>query len=234
MQLSKAEMAFRFEKIVPWGRSLDEYVAMFSLSEEDLNKRILGCGDGPAGFNSVLTRRGGSIVSVDPLYKHSASEIEKRIDETYEQVLSQTRKNRDEFLWERIASVEELGRIRMAAMELFLNDFSAGLLQGRYVPGSLPNLPFRGGAFDIALSSHFLFLYCDHLNVDFHLSSIEEMCRVAGEARVFPLLDLAAKPSPYVAPVKAILEDRGYKVKIKTVEYEFQKGGNEMMTITHP
>lgn len=35
-------MSFTLEKVVPWGRSFDEYAAMFSLSNADLDKRILG------------------------------------------------------------------------------------------------------------------------------------------------------------------------------------------------
>lgn len=65
-------MAFELSGVVPWGRSYAEYVAMFALSDEDLNRRILGCGDGPAAFNAGLTGRGGSVVSVDPLYAFSA------------------------------------------------------------------------------------------------------------------------------------------------------------------
>ena len=71
-------MAFTLDKVVPWGRSYDEYVAMFALSERDIGGRILGCGDGPAAFNSVLTKRGGRAVSADPLYQFSAEEIQGR------------------------------------------------------------------------------------------------------------------------------------------------------------
>jgi len=59
-------VSFSLDQVVPWGRSFEEYVAMFSLTEEDLAGRILGCGDGPASFNCELTRRGGMIVSLDP------------------------------------------------------------------------------------------------------------------------------------------------------------------------
>ncbi len=45
----------KLENVVPWGRSLAEYQAMFALSEEELQKRILGCGDGPASFNAEMT-----------------------------------------------------------------------------------------------------------------------------------------------------------------------------------
>jgi len=61
-------MAFRYENVVPWGRSYEEYLRMFDLRPDDLKRCILGCADGPASFNSELTRRGGGVVSVDPLY----------------------------------------------------------------------------------------------------------------------------------------------------------------------
>jgi len=79
-------MGFTLDKVVPWGRSYEEYVAMFGLTEADLTLRILGCGDGPAGFNAELTRRARTVVSVDPLYRFDASQIRGRIHETYEAV----------------------------------------------------------------------------------------------------------------------------------------------------
>lgn len=45
-------MGLTLNEIVPWGRSYDEYVAMFGLTESDRQSRILGCGDGPAAFNA--------------------------------------------------------------------------------------------------------------------------------------------------------------------------------------
>jgi len=48
---------------------------MFALSDDDLAKPILGCGDGPASFKPELTRWGGKIISVDPLYAYGVDEI---------------------------------------------------------------------------------------------------------------------------------------------------------------
>jgi hypothetical protein len=224
-------MAFTLDEIVPWGRSFDEYKAMFGLSPEDLEKQFLGCGDGPASFNCVLTRQGGHIVSADPLYHFSKDEIRKRIDETWPDVMEQTRKNKHEFVWERISSVEELGRIRMAAMNEFLSDYTAGQQQGRYVAAGLPDLPFKDKEFDIALCSHFLFLYSEQLSEDFHFASIKELCRVAAEARIFPLLELGAKRSRHLDKIMGHLQTEGYDVRIEKVAYEFQKGGNEMLKV---
>lgn len=71
----KKRMGFTLEDIVPWGRSFDEYVAMFALSGEDLGKKIVGCGDGSAAFNAELARRGGRVLSIDPVYRFTAGEM---------------------------------------------------------------------------------------------------------------------------------------------------------------
>ncbi len=126
-------MSFSLKNVVPWGRSFDEYVNMFALSDEDLAKKIVGCGDGPASFNCTLTKRGGSVVSVDPIYQFTADDIARCITETYDTVMEQTQQNRHEFVWQRIASVEELGHIRTSAMNDFLADYPAGTTDGRYI-----------------------------------------------------------------------------------------------------
>ncbi|SCZ67557.1 SAM-dependent methyltransferase [Thiohalomonas denitrificans] len=224
-------MAFELKEIVPWGRSFQEYVGMFALSEEDLTKPILGCGDGPASFNAELTRRGGAAVSVDPLYAFRADEISQRIDETFDAVMRQTRQNENEFVWDHIRSVNELGKVRMAAMQEFLSDYPQGRAEGRYLPSSAPRLSFADDSFSLALSSHFLFLYSDHLDLKFHIDTISELCRVCGETRIFPLLQLGATPSPHVEPVAEHFSAQGYEVTQVRVPYEFQRGGNQMLKI---
>jgi len=224
-------VGFTLEKVVPWGRSYEEYVNMFGLTEADLGLRILGCGDGPAGFNSELTKRGGHIVSVDPVYVFDAEQIRARILETYETVMTQMRKNHNDYVWGVIPSVEQLGSLRMSAMETFLADFDVGKQAGRYIPGALPSLPFANGEFDIALLSHFLFLYSAHLSAEFHLQALQEMLRVSHEVRVFPLLTLDGAASPYLCFVNEHLANQGFGVEVKRVPYEFQRGGNEMLVI---
>ena len=224
-------MGFTLDKVVPWGRSYDEYVSMFGLTDNDLELRILGCGDGPAAFNSALSRRGGNVVSVDPVYVFDAAQIRSRISDTYENVMTQMRKNKSDYVWSVIPSVEQLGNVRMSAMETFLADFEIGKQEGRYIAGELPLLPFESEQFDIALSSHFLFLYSAHLSAEFHLQALQEMLRVAHEVRVFPLLALDSAPSPHLDFVSTYLENHGFGVEVKRVLYEFQRGGNEMLVI---
>ncbi len=60
-------MAMQLDQVVPFGRSLGEYRAMFSLSHDDLDKKIVGVADGPASFNAEMQARGKHVISIDPL-----------------------------------------------------------------------------------------------------------------------------------------------------------------------
>jgi hypothetical protein len=216
--------------VVPWGRSLSEYKEMFSLSSNDLSKKILGCGDGPASFNAELTQKGGNVVSVDPVYRFSANQIQSRIEEVYSQVIEQVSKNKDDYVWENMPNIEALGRARMDAMRIFLADYEMAKNSGRYLNDSLPVLPFNDGEFELALCSHYLFLYSDHVNQEQHTLSMQELCRVAKEVRVYPLLSISSnQESPHLGPVTAELAANGIGVDLVDVGYEFQKGATKML-----
>ncbi len=220
------------QNVVPWGRNLHEYKAMFSLDSGDFALKILGCGDGPSSFNAEATANNASVVSVDPVYHFTKEEIRQRLLETAETVLAQVAQNRENYLWNDIGSVDALKEVRMSAMTLFLEDYDQGRAARRYIEASLPHLPFNDNAFDLVLCSHFLFLYSEHFDLDFHVDSVLEMCRVGNEVRIFPLLDLKGKRSGYVEPLMERLAHHGYRCDIETVAYAFQKGGNEMLRVT--
>jgi hypothetical protein len=205
---------------------------MFALDEADLGSRILGCADGPASFNRGLSQMGGRVTSVDPMYALGREAIRERIDRVFPTILEQARQNAGQFVWTTIRSIEELGQTRMRAMAAFLADYERGKREGRYVVGALPSLPFKGQAFDLALCSHFLFLYSEKLSVQFHVASIRELLRVAREVRVFPLLDMAARKSPHVDAVVTDARSAGYHAEVLRVDYEFQRGGNEMLRLS--
>jgi hypothetical protein len=222
-------MAFKLKNVVPWGRNLDEYRAMFRLTDEDLQKRIAGFGDGPASFNSELTLLGGKVVSFDPLYKYNKTQIQERINETKNLVLEQAKANQTNFVWKNILDVDHLECIRMSAMKLFLNDFQTG--NKRYIAHELPaKTSFGNNSFDLGLSSHFLLLY-PGLGLKFHIQSIIEMLRICREVRIFPLLNLDAQLSEMLQPIVEHFSAK-YKIEIVSVNYEFQRNGNEMLVIT--
>jgi hypothetical protein len=78
--------------------------------------------------------------------------------------------------------------------------------------------------------SHFLFLYSEQLPEAFHRRAILELCRLASEVRIFPLLALDGRPSPYLASIVNDLS-HCWEVTLETVPYEFQRGGNQMMRV---
>jgi hypothetical protein len=92
-------MAFELDEIIPWGRSFDGYRRLFAQSDDALAGRTLGCGDGPASFNAEATEQGLVVISCDPLYAPSSSEIERRVNDRFQGVIDQVRKNLDGFVW---------------------------------------------------------------------------------------------------------------------------------------
>lgn len=217
--------------VVPWGRSFSEYQEIFSLSKDDLEKSILGCGDGPASFNAQLSRRGGNVVSVDPTYEFTVDQLKSRIDQAFDEIMPQVIDNKDRFVWERIRSVEDLGHVRMSAMNEFIEDFQAGKASGRYLAESLPDLSFKDKQFDLALCAHYLFLYSEHVSLAQHIASIKELCRVAKEVRIYPLVSLNGKESPHLNQTIAALNELGLACTLVDVEYRFQKGATQMLVV---
>jgi hypothetical protein len=224
-------MAMTLDQIVPWGRSFSEYQRMFDLNEADLAGALLGCGDGPASFNAELTAQGGSVVSVDPIYAFDAAAIRQRVQETHRTIVDKVKLTPDDYCWTEFRDPDALGAHRLATMERFLLDYAAGRAAGRYQPQSVLSLDFADGAFTLALSSHFLLLYSEQLSFEFHCAAVRELCRVAGEVRIFPLLDLACQRSAHIEPLQQHLATYGYASEIVPVPYEFQRGGNQMLRI---
>lgn len=221
----------KLDDVAPLGRSFDEYRLMFQLSETDLDKNIIGVADGPACVNAELTELGKNYVSMDPVYIFSADDIEQKFYQVIDGIMSQVEAGSDNWVWNYHKTVQDLKNTRMNTVKKFIADLEKGLQEGRYVSGELPTLNFSDKQFDLALCSHFLFLYSDFFSCEFHLNSILEMLRVADEVRIFPLLTLEGKQSDFVLPVIEQLEKLGYSVAIKQVAYEFQKGGNEMVQV---
>lgn len=224
-------MAMTLERVVPWGRTRAEYCRMFDLGPGLLQRRILGCADGPASFQAELHDAGGEVISCDPIYQFSGAVIRARFEASAATILSQVAARPDRWVWSYHKDIDDLRRHRTAALHRFLDDYEAGRRAGRYQVASLPHLPYRDGAFDLALCSHFLFLYSEHCDADFHVASVLEMCRVAGEVRIFPIITLAQERAPHLEAVRDAVAAAGWRSEVRRVPYELQKGGNEMLVL---
>jgi hypothetical protein len=224
-------MVMKLDQIVPFGRSLDEYIKMFDLSSEDLQKPILGVGDGPASFNAEGTAKGYNITSIDPIYQFEGDEIKQRFDAVVDNIINQIIATPNNWVWSYHQNPQELKASRIQTTEAFLADYQLGKQESRYQVQELPNLNFVDQTYDLALCSHFLFLYSQQCDQDFHLAAITEMLRVSQEVRIFPLLTLMQETSPYLDFVIDKFSSLGYSATTAKVPYELQPGGNQMLVI---
>ncbi len=225
-------MAIDLDHIVPWGRSRDEYLRMFALVPRDLADGVLDCGGGPASFTAEVTGAGFRAMAVDPLYTHPGEAIRARFNSVLGPMLDQVRATPADWTWTYHRDPDHLAANRRTALERFLADYDAGRAAGRYRVGQLPDLALAPRSFGLALCSHLLFLYSDLLSQEFHVRSALELCRLAPEVRIFPLLTLRREPSPHLGAVREALHAAGWRTEVRTVSYELQRGGNQMLRVT--
>lgn len=223
-------MKTKTEKCLLWGHSLAEYEQMFDLSPHDLDKKILDCASGFASFNAEMHVLGKHAVSCDKAYNLPLPELKLHLEKGVHNMLAKVDKNQDQFLWQKHIDVATLTENTNRTLNRFLKDFPIGKKEGRYIAATLPSLPFSNYEVSVAICAYFLFSTHEN-DQDFHLASIMEMCRVAKEARIFPLLNNHGEPSALIPPVILALQQNNYGIEIKQVPYEFQKGGNAMLRV---
>ena len=119
-------MVMKLDKVVPCGRSLDEYIKMFHLSSEDLQQRILGVGDGPASFNAEGTAKGYNLTSIDPIYQFDGAEIKHRFDAVVDNIIDQIIATPNNWVWSYHQNPQELKASRIKTLEVFLQDYQLG------------------------------------------------------------------------------------------------------------
>jgi hypothetical protein len=195
---------------------------------------VLDCGGGPASFTAEMSASGLRAVSVDPIYAYSGMEIQTRFETVVQPLMAQVRATPEDWTWIYHRDPDDLCANRRAALKEFLADYDQGLQSRRYIAAELPSLPLDSSSFGLAVCSHLLFLYSDLLAEDFHIQAVAELCRVAEEVRIFPLLTLSRKPSPHLVAVQSAMRSQGWLSEVVRVDYELQRGGNEMLRIFRP
>ena len=212
-------------------RAFDEYVAFFDLQPAALTgKRVLDCSAGASSFVARLDRLGVDAVAVDPAYDMPHDRLAEVAAAGLRDGNAIAASFPDRFTWRWYGSVEAREKMRARALAEFVLDLAEH--PTRYVAASLPTLPFDNGAFDLAVCSHLLFTWADHLGHDWHLASLRELLRVAREVRVFPtVLQGSGDPVPFWDPLMDQLRADGVAVQTRRVDYEFQVGAQEMLVL---
>lgn len=213
-----------------WGHTLSEYNQMFALSSQDANKRIVDVASGFSSFNKEMNDKHKNIISVDPAYAMPQDQLQAYFTTGFNNFIEQIQASPSHFVWQDYHSLNNFAKLREKMLRDFIADFEIGKSEGRYIANALPKLNFTDQQFELALCSYFLFTTHEN-DVDFHVNAITELCRVAGEARIFPLLNSQCEPSALIAPVILTLQQQNYGVEVKEVAYEFEKGGNAMLRV---
>ena len=209
-------------------RSFDEYRAMFALTGSDLSGSVLDCPGGASSFTALANQAGAAAIAADPVYAQPRDSLAMLVMAEVQRGSAHTAAGADRYVWDFHGDLDGYARARRMSAETFSRDLVAH--PGRYVPASLPVLPFPDGRFDLVLSSHFLFTYADRLDLEFHRAALHELHRVARrEVRVFPLLGQSGQPVP--ALLSPLLTTLGIPHRVRRVDYEFQRGGNEMLVL---
>ena len=203
---------------------------MFDLSLEELaGGKILDCAAGASSFTAEMTRREFDVTAVDLLYNKDADVLCNRCREHME-ILVEGLESVDHFVWSFFRDLEDLKQQRNQACKEFIHDYRSHKGK-KYVAADLTSLPFEDNKFSLVLCSHLLFIYDHRLDYEFHLNSIKEMIRVTSrELRIYPLVKNKGLKSDFVMRIIGDLQD--FDVNIVEVDYEFRRGGNEMITIS--
>jgi hypothetical protein len=191
------------------GRTWKEYLRMFNLNLDDLiDGKVLDCAAGASSFKADLL--------CDKCKEHM-------------EVLVEGLASVDSFIWSFFRDLEDLKEQRNQACSEFIMDYKNH--KNRYISADLTDLPFEEGTFKMVLCSHLLFIYDHRLDYEFHLKSIQEMLRVSSsELRIYPLVKNRGLKSEFVNHIIKDLPD--VQTEIVKVNYEFRKGGNEMLKLT--
>lgn len=219
------------ERIVFIGRTFEEYLDMFSLSINELEgKRILDCPGGACSFTAVGNKLGLDVTACDIAYYYSNKDLKSKGLRDIEYTLEHMRKAKDNYTWSYFGDIEGLRKHRLSALKDFTDDMLTS--SERYTPVTLPYLPFKEAEFDILLSAHFLFMYSDRLDYEFHLKTLNELLRVVKEEiRIFPLVNLEGKRYKHLDKLINYLANNGCTVEEIKVRYEFQTNADSMLKV---
>lgn len=218
------------DRIVFIGRTYEEYVQMFSLQEQDLaDKKILDCPSGACSFTAIASEKGYNVTASDITYSVPADHLLMKGLQDVQHAMESVEKVQSAYSWNYFKNIQELKYDRLNALHTCINHMKHYPRQ--YVAATLPHLPFEDNEFELTLSAHFLFMYGDRLNYDFHYKTLKELLRVTkGELRIFPLVDLAGKR--YLHLDKLLSEfEHDISFEEEKVAYEFQKNAHTMLKI---
>ncbi len=217
-----------------FGCSFAEYRRFFALDAATLSGRaILDVAAGPSSFAAEAVRRGHDVVAVDPHYGLEPGELARRVRADCAHMHAQIRRQPQLLRLRSFPSLEAAEASRRRAARCFLADFPAGFATGRYIPGSLPALPFLDRQFDLVLCAHLLFTCAHRFDFEFHLAACRELVRVGrGEVRLHPVVGCDGRTHADLGRLRRALAEGGIRSSLVTTQYEFFAGTRPTLVLT--
>lgn len=228
---SQGKTKQELDRVVFIGRTFYEYSNMFDLQiKEMVGKRILDCPAGACSFTAHGSRLGLDVTASDITYDHQIDDLERKGLQDIRHAMETMERAKSNYVWDDYGDVQGLSEHRHQALQDCVRDMRE--FPARYVAAVLPELPFVNEQFHLVLSAHFLFMYSDRLDYDFHKRTVQELLRVASEeVRIFPLTDLSGSRYEHLDRLIHELEAEGLRVTENKVPYEFMRNGNSLLSI---
>lgn len=216
-------------------RSFKEYQEMFMLDEQLFKKgRILDVASGGSSFVAELTKQGYDAVAVDPFYKLSVEEMNKHGFKEMKMAAEKLEKVKHIYKWDSYKDLDSHNNIRSLSFQQFIDSYKQDIKKEKYIPASLPSLPFKDDTFSLTFCNHFLFLYQEQFNFQFHLEAILEMIRVTkkgGSVYIYPLVDFKYQNYPHLNKLIESLIEIGVSPKVNETNFRFLPSANHFLKI---
>lgn len=216
-------------------RSFQEYMDMFALEHEDLEDNIiLDVASGASSFVSSCNEQGYTAYAIDPLFAYDAEALKGHGLQEIEKATDNLKQAKQLFNWDYYGSFENHQDHRKQSLSMFIEDFQVHKNK-RYKKGMLPNLPFEDNQFSLILSSHFLFLYEEQFDVDFHYEALKELlriCKKGGFVRIYPLVGFDGKRYKKMQLLEEkLLAETGVSIAYIPTTFNFMENASEILQL---
>ena len=231
VEASAPDRGLQLDRVVLLGRTFEEYCRFFALSPDDWRGRsIVDVASGVSSFAAEARSLGLDVTSADPIYSLRSEEIAPTAKADLD-LVHRGVANLPTYRWTFYRDPDHMRQFRERALAAFLATFPVE--RGRkYLPASLPNLPFTDLQFDLGLVSYFLFAYDRHLSWEFHRDSLLEMSRIARETRIYPIVNFEGCQSAWASKAMTDPALRHLHLEIVPTDFEFLVNSNSYLRIT--
>ncbi|HHY74272.1 MAG TPA: class I SAM-dependent methyltransferase [Bacillus bacterium] len=216
-------------------RSYQEYMEMFMLEEKLFSKgKILDIASGASSFTAELNKKGYDAIAADPLYNLTSEEIYELGQKEIKIASQKLSQNENLFIWNDYKSLNHHDEIRNRSLNQFIDSYSKDKHKEKYIPATLPFLPFENDTFSLVFCNHFLFLYQEQFDFKFHLDAINEMVRITkkgGLLLIYPLVGFKDEIYPHLGKLIDELTKSDVSAKINETKFRFLPSATNFLCI---